>query len=79
MNNDDRRTAYLAQTGSTTLTTKQARRIRKHDNATQAVASRSMRRHAHRDVKRADRIRLAAIRARFAAMRTRPRPGEAPS
>lgn len=63
MTNDQRTSVYLRD--RTRLTPAQRRRVQKHDNDAKAVAGRSLRRRAHRDVLRAERKRRLSIRAMF--------------
>lgn len=63
MTNDQRTTIYLRDRSR--LTPAQRRRVQKHANNLQAVAPRSLRRKAHRDVLRAERVRRLSIRAMF--------------
>jgi hypothetical protein len=57
----------------TTLTGPQRRRLRKHVLRESAVITPQLRRQAHRDVTRGDRLRRINIRAMFAATRARRR------
>lgn len=63
MNNTERTTVYLRD--RTRLTSAQRRRVQKHVHNELAVANRSLRRKAHRQVLVMERRRRLSIRAMF--------------